>query len=391
MALTARQKLLVALIAGLLPILLAEAALQIRLHFFVRSGYRDHYLAADYGPELAKQCLANEHRAKRVFHPFLGYILKPGQKLGTLSTNSLGLRGPEIAPLPRPGRLRILFFGGSIVFGSGASSDATTIPARLEEYLIGQGVDCEVVNCGLPGYSMWQEWIQLTTELDRLKPGLAVFLNGYNDALGFLEGLARFPATAPDMNYHYAHPVADGLQAILGRSALLKAVFDLYRSRTLRAERPELIRREVTFAKPFKPGTEPDLARRSFARFQDQVRSFSSAQGFQSLFVLQPSMEYAAHAKELTSAETEIQRSIPPARAELLTRMYDSLREIHTDPVETLDLTTVFQGLKGQAYADPAHLNDRGNKALARAVGEHLIRARLVRPKLTTPQPDSGD
>ena len=76
-------------------------------------------------------------------HPFMGYEFRPGaERVGNIEAggqhyriNSLGMRGPEMAPEKAPGVYRILCLGGSTTFGSGASEGAKPYPARLEQHL----------------------------------------------------------------------------------------------------------------------------------------------------------------------------------------------------------------------------------------------------------------
>ncbi|MEM7424653.1 MAG: hypothetical protein AAF441_01050 [Pseudomonadota bacterium] len=77
-----------------------------------------------------------------------------------VTTNSLGLRGPE--PGDKAGRFRIAVLGDSHTFGSGLR-DEETLPARLELELNAQSGSniFQVVNAGSPAHSTVQELIQI--------------------------------------------------------------------------------------------------------------------------------------------------------------------------------------------------------------------------------------
>lgn len=93
--------------------------------------------------------------------PQLGVVLKPGwtgQFAGVeVSTNSLGLRGPELDPLGQD-QHRILLAGDSFVFGYGLKEEET-LRNKMEESFraTSKGKDICVINGGVPGYNLVQD------------------------------------------------------------------------------------------------------------------------------------------------------------------------------------------------------------------------------------------
>lgn len=93
--------------------------------------------------------------------PPRGYRLTPGFR-GRMTNrveydtevaiNREGLRGPELEPLA-PGGVRVLVLGDSFALGVGAEQEES-YPARLEEILRSRGVRAQVLNAGVPGYSV---------------------------------------------------------------------------------------------------------------------------------------------------------------------------------------------------------------------------------------------
>ncbi len=128
-----------------------------------------------------------------VSDPLLFWTLKPNLKgmrieghiretpiRFTLSTNSRGLRGPEIPG--RKARFRILALGDSTTFGLGVDDDQTW-PAVLERLLRGKsGGPVEVINAGVPGYSAFQGMRYLRERGLSLDPDLVLATFGFNDA-----------------------------------------------------------------------------------------------------------------------------------------------------------------------------------------------------------------
>lgn len=96
-----------------------------------------------------------------------------------LSTNALGLRGPEIGVKGQ--RTRILAIGDSTTFGLGVN-DAETWPAQLQRLLDEQAISIEVINAGMPGASAVQGLAYLIREGLALEPDVVIVTFGFNDA-----------------------------------------------------------------------------------------------------------------------------------------------------------------------------------------------------------------
>jgi hypothetical protein len=100
----------------------------------------------------------------------------------TLTTNSLGFRGPDVAREKAPGTYRILVLGDSVVFGWGIP-DEDTFVRRLERDLNakGDGRRYEVLNTGHPVYDSTQEAALLEREGLPLAPDLVLLVYVIND------------------------------------------------------------------------------------------------------------------------------------------------------------------------------------------------------------------
>ena len=95
------------------------------------------------------------------------------ERIVHITTNSLGLRGPELAPKP-PGVRRVLALGDSFTFGHAVEA-AEAWPAVLEQLLNARGgARWEVVNAGVGGYGTGQELLLYDELESRLQPDLVV-------------------------------------------------------------------------------------------------------------------------------------------------------------------------------------------------------------------------
>lgn len=118
--------------------------------------------------------------------PFVRLRLAPKRRYrladgGTCTVNSAGYRGPEFE-IPKPPKLfRIVALGGSSTF-SYQTDDAKIWTRRLEEKLrarFGSGV--EVVNAGVPGYSVFNSKINYLYRIRGLEPDALLLYHTWND------------------------------------------------------------------------------------------------------------------------------------------------------------------------------------------------------------------
>jgi lysophospholipase L1-like esterase len=103
-----------------------------------------------------------------------------GEFMGkTVTINSVGLRGVEVAIPKAATKRRMLCFGDSITFGYGVGDDET-YAFHLGRALTPRGI--EIVNCGVTGYSSYQALHLLRRVATRLEGDMALFLIGWNDS-----------------------------------------------------------------------------------------------------------------------------------------------------------------------------------------------------------------
>jgi lysophospholipase L1-like esterase len=113
--------------------------------------------------------------------PRLFWRFRPGTVFDAeapVPINGRGYRGPEPADPRPPGLVRIVVLGDSVAFGS-----ATAWPEVLAENL-GRSLpdrEVEVLNFGVPGYSVVQGLRQFEDEVAPLAPDLVLVAYGWND------------------------------------------------------------------------------------------------------------------------------------------------------------------------------------------------------------------
>jgi len=102
---------------------------------------------------------------------------RPGENV-----NEQGFRGPAVAAQKPAGTRRVVCLGGSSVYGTSSSSDATTWPAFLQRALCADA-PAEVLNGAVPGYQLEQSVARFEQMFLPLQPDLAILCNTYNDVV----------------------------------------------------------------------------------------------------------------------------------------------------------------------------------------------------------------
>jgi hypothetical protein len=164
-----------------------------------------------------------------------------------VSVNSLGLRGPEPGS-KKPGEVRVLALGDSLVYGQGVGDEAT-LPAQLERILRARHGSITVVNGGMRHYNTAQEVGLLEELASRIDPDVVLLCWYRNDVQ-----LVNIPAVYRRMRDRGTVTFDVGgrmegwtlakwrFRQLLRRSALLMELHDVYRICTAEPDDPAAIR-----------------------------------------------------------------------------------------------------------------------------------------------------
>jgi len=133
-----------------------------------------------------------------VADPLIGKTLRPNFILRggvtEVRINSLGFRGPEITLDKPPGVCRVLCLGDSVLFSGGVPNDSYLLTARLENHLRTLlGREVQVINAGVPGYSIESSAKLYEHRCRRLSPDVVVVCQVVNDLTGALGRAAAGP------------------------------------------------------------------------------------------------------------------------------------------------------------------------------------------------------
>lgn len=330
-----------------------------------------------------------------IYRPFVEYRRIPGLSRSGWNTNSLSYRGPEFEIRKPPGVYRILLFGGSFVWGTGALSDEETISGHLQRILnetAPGGVRFEVVNCGESNYQTTQEAILLLIEGVYLSPDLVLFLDGVNDTQKGADGLpAGYPVAFDvfnrmftgsgkqkagftiDNELEYLKKQREVIWSATG-SALMDRVSSLWESTGIRSG--EELSADIT--------PPEEMALRHLTNLR-AVRGLGSEFQFKTGFAVQP---IPILHKPLHSGEQEALAALRETDTYYgvfawWERFYDRYAEqvlagAEQEGMPILDLRRVFENHPEPLYIDFCHVTGEGYRIIAESFAGWLREEDLI-------------
>jgi lysophospholipase L1-like esterase len=315
-------------------------------------------------------------------HPYLGLVQRPGWdkreqpaeekgKHYQVHINALGLRGPETTREKPPGVYRIVCIGGSTTFGTGATSDDKSYPARLEALLnrlaetghAAEGIRYEVLNAGVSGYNSIDSLINLELRLVELQPDAVIDYDAGNDGR-----IIQTRDFQPDYSHARRPPPIIELSAL---ERFLLGHCHIY-AHLVRGTDPEKQLGAVANW-VFVPGWDQqavsslvwinEYGLSVFGRNLRQICAVARAAGAQP--VLQ------TFASRLADDPTYPELGVFLARANQV--IHDLGAELHVPVVPTAEMLTG----KSDLYDDAMHFNDAGELAHARAIADFALKQGL--------------
>jgi hypothetical protein len=311
------------------------------------------YAGLDWWPELLR---THERSPVSRYDSYREYVALPYAS-PWVNIDSAGRR---VTPQPRPespAPRRIVFLGGSTMWGY-AARDSFTIPAYTAQALRARGFrDLELVNLAQIGYTATQEAITLLLELARdRRPALAVFFDGYNDvSTAITHGV-------PGLTYNFPRIER---QTRLGNRGFGAELLGLGRHSAL-------IQRLLAAAGPPLPeerwaGEEVCAPQAAYYRnLVLAVDGLARAAGFRTLWLQQPL--HTTSGKPLTAWERSLYNK--KAMATCL-RAVDSV--LAGAPVRYHSLANVFDAETASLFVDyQSHLTEAGNRLVAERIAALL-------------------
>jgi hypothetical protein len=339
----------------------------------------------------ATELLAEQEDLPHVDDPFLSYRLLDFDGVYTHIRN--GARASYQPPLDGRRPARILFFGGSALFGSG-QRDEHTIPSEVARLAEADGIPVEVVNYGRPGYANWSEVELFEQVVSAGETGDAVvFYDGFNDLhIQMNVGLFTEPTTSYDaaqtdpdaiptftpnkraeataiddvtgwddvVDAYWAnsgvHHVVDDIEAIFGGGESAPEV-----EFVATGESGGTNRRAEGAAVTTAATNAVHLTRRGF----DIAEAVADGYDMDSYFFWQPFL----YTKKIVAGEDQLQQLVPYEPERWVPAVAQARRELRA-PV--IDLGTALDATDQPVMWDFVHTNELGARLVAESMYEHL-------------------
>lgn len=347
-----------------------------RIHHLFKYGYLSRTKKVIYkGVKNTKQIMDDAEKVRSEAYPYLMYRVKPDQSFATITVNALGFRGRQVARIKPEATVRVVMLGGSALWGTGASSDKTTIAYELEKLLNNpvRGKKYEVINAGDGGYVTMQELITLCDRVIDLAPDIIVTFDGFNDIYsGFTNGIAGYPQNfsyfkqkleANSIFYHFFA----GLTQPLAHSMFIRKLSNKIRIFYMRSAKVDSDGIPLAYA-------DSSEVARIFGRNLSYIHAITKERNIISLFTIQPMLGVGA--KKLTPEEQASLKALGEnirsyaaylrRTAGFLVKELKSLEQ--SARARVLDLTGVFDSNDATVYLDYCHISDASNKVIAEKI-----------------------
>jgi len=294
------------------------------------------------------------------------YVLRPGSVSvrfdSEIRINPLGFRGPEI-PFDKGSRFRIVALGESTTFGATVEPDDRPWPEVLEARIARElacDVPIEVVNAGVPGWTLVNQLARLQSDILPLRPDLLVSYHGYN-------GFHWFFAAVPGLPFQ---PVP----RILPRpSHLLERAEKSLRFRALRRSYG---------SGPDPSALDADVSRTAYA---EHYRTLVRLARVSRVPLVLASFNMAVNAHSPDDVVEFYGESFPEVRSAIVANRLHTrlLREIARPPaVHFLDTAPGLDGEYHEHFIDLVHFTQPGRERLAGNVLDGIRGILLGHPRL---------
>ncbi|MBA3465975.1 MAG: hypothetical protein H0T21_01085 [Gemmatimonadaceae bacterium] len=304
-------------------------------------------------------------------HPYTYYTFAPNAKK---HVNADGLN-TDYGRAKAPGKYRIMLVGGSVARSREASSYQHKISSLLERELNSRlGTSAiEVVNAGMDGYVVQQEFIFVQMALQRYRPDMVVTLDGYNDVMSY--DLNRYEGFAGAPHYWRSFQVIADNKKQDQFSFRIKA---LLRNTTRATEFVmRVLRGEKQSDYSRISASEVEHVVNTYAGTVQDLHDFCSAKGIRYLAFLQPVRWYAPG-----DAPGPRAGGIPA-----LVRVYAAYENRMKAATYGTSLTGLFES-NLKIYLDDVHVADQGNQLFAGAMADRIVaalpddeRVRIAKPE----------
>lgn len=314
-------------------------------------------------------------------HPYLGYAARPNYaspegRVPQKSHNEWGFRGPSVTLEKPEGVYRVVCLGGSSTYGHGPSSDATTWPARLQHYLndpniAKNGLQVEVLNGGLSGYTTFASSINLAHRMVQFEPDLVIVYHTINDMRAALYDPPRPPEerqypepTIDNRHWRAVWPVvveAPG-ESLLEHSMtylVLRSVFSDYASKVDSLNTFAMVDYDPDDKDLYRRGDIPETGFTSFELNLRSIQAIAAAHGARTILASQGNDD-----RDIMAGSAKAQLESMARMTDIVKRVAQETDAVFVDAKTQLEAKAVELGID-EIFTGEVHLTDRGAEHLA--------------------------
>ncbi len=302
------------------------------------------------------------------YDPYLLWAAKQGvsgfDRYSSYTMNNFAFRNDyPVSKDRKPGTFRVIVLGGSVAWGTGASSNKTVWTAVAQELLQRDDLAVEVLNAGCAGYISFQELMYLQFRLLEFSPDMIVVLDGYNDI--FMSSLYDVNRYTPHTNPYY------DMEKRFHALPLIFQIGGLIKERSAFFKLMKRIQEKILYerGKPMFPVSH--LNTRGIDAYFSNVKSMADilrGRGIVTVFMLQP---YIMESKKGLSADEERMAAKARQEAPVIKGAYQVVRQRYQDlanreHIAYYDLNGIFDRYDAATtvWFDHVHLNDNGHRVL---------------------------
>jgi lysophospholipase L1-like esterase len=342
----------------LIGILIILSAIEITVRFYEYTFLECFFLNSDATKNIdynlrGKICDQSK-LLKIIEYPVFQY--EPNQYLDTININSFGFRGDDFSKIKQSDTYRIFMVGGSTTFGSGSTSDHTTIPAYLEEKFLENNYDVEVINAGVGAASSIEESYKIRNIYKEYNPDLFIVYDGWNDS--------------------FTHLTNNELDPLISRGDVIKSQkssFQLWVSKNLEVYRTLYVLYPFISHHSIALSLNNDIYEKKseiWNKRWSEICQENNNESIKTIILLQP---IAGTGNKILSNDEKIHADyIKSVKSREQLDFYSKVLPIALC-YASFDLRNTFDNIEESVYYDDGHISDFGNNIMANKIFENIL------------------
>ena len=236
---------------------------------------------------------------------------------------------------------RILVFGGSTIF-CGEMPDSLTVPSQLQQMVLTNGLDVDVLNFGISGMRIENQFRNLSSISNLGPDDIVVFYDGVNDLNNVYElGLSLRNNQTP---WRQINKISSELEN---------------RSWFIRFLAPTVYPESRGIGQEFLGSQAKQLVTNNWFAFDKLARTYVEDKGATFVHILQPNLLTFTKASDIG----EVRQKWSDMKA-----IENDLVSYATEPNKIIDFTKILDELNATPFFDWAHLDESGNKKVAEKI-----------------------